>query len=180
MAPLYRWRALIGMLVVASLLVAGTAAGERKEGDDVLVAGEHKAIEIVLEEGEEVEVRVFVAVTDGPKIDVFWMSEEGYDDYQFDEDFNHYVDYSVVGSKNVDKTFLWDGEGTYFVVIDNTASETVPPADPEFSNATLHYVVTWGPPEEVMTARDYATYAVIAIVVVFAVLLAVRYVRLSR
>ncbi len=172
---MYLWRVLLATLVVASLLVAGTTAGERKEGDDVLVAGEHKAIEIVLEEGEEVEVRIFVAVTDGPLIDVFWMSEEGYDDYRFDEDFNHYVDYSVVASRNVDKTFLWDGEGKYYVVIDNTASETVPPADPEFSNATLHYVVTWGPPEEAMTARDYATYGVIALVVVFAVLLAIRY-----
>lgn len=171
---------LLALLVIASLLVAGVAAGERKEGDDVLVAGEHLAFSIELEEGEEVEVRIFVAVTDGPKIDVFWISEDGYKDYQFDEDFNHYVDYSVVGTRNVDTTFTWDGEGIYFVVIDNTASETVPPVDPEYSNATLHYVVTWHSVEEGATLRDYIVYTVVALVVVFAVLLTVRYVRRSR
>ncbi len=171
---------LLALLCVASLLLAGIAAGERKEGDDVLVAGEHLAFSIELGKGEQVEVRIFVAVTDGPKIDVFWMSEEGFEDYQFDEDFNHYVDYSVIGTRNVDTTFTWDGEGTFFVVIDNTASETVPPADPEFSNATLHYVITWKAAEEGMTLRDYAVYTVVALVVVFAVLLVIRYVRRSR
>ena len=169
--------ALLALLVVSSLLVAGSAVGEREEGDDVLVAGEHLALSIELEEGEEIEVRIFVAVTDGPKIDVFWMSAEGYDDYRYDQDFNHYVDYSVVNTRNVDKTFTWDGEGTYFVVIDNTASETVPPADPEFSNATLHYVVTWGPADEGLKVRDYAVYATLVIVVVFVSLLVVRYLR---
>jgi len=144
------------------------------------VADEHLAFDIPVERGEVIQVRIFVAVTDGPKIDVFWMSEEGYDDYRFEVDFNHYVDYSVVGVKNVDKTFTWDGEGTYFVVLDNTASETPPPVDPEFSNATLHYVITWGPAEDEMGLRDYAAYTVVAVVVVFAVLLAARYLGRSR
>jgi hypothetical protein len=171
---------LMALLCVASLLLAGNVAGERKEGDDVLVAGEHLAFSIEVGEGEEVEVRIFVAVTDGPKIDVFWMSEEGYDDYQYDQDFNHYVDYSVISTRNVDTTFTWDDEGTYFAVIDNTASETVPPADPELSNATLHYVITWHQAEEGWTLRDYAAYTVVALVVVFAVFLGARYLRQRR
>ena len=170
----------MAILVVASVLLAGTASAGREEGDDVLVAGEHMALPIELEEGEKVEVRIFVAVTDGPPIDVFWMSQEGYDDYRYSEAFNHYVDYSVIGTRNVDRTFDWDGEGTYFVVVDNTASETTPPADPDMANASFRYVVTWGPPEDGTRLRDYATYSVIGVVAVFAVLLVVRYATRSR
>ncbi len=159
--------------------MAGSSAAERKEGEEVLVQGEHLAIQIELEKGEEVEVRIFIAVTDGPLIDVFWMTEAGYDNYQFDQDFDHYVDYSIIGTREADKTFKWDGEGTYFVVLDNTASETVPPADPEFANATVHYVVTWGPVEG-SSFRDYVVYAIIAIIVLFGVALVLRYVSLRR
>ncbi|UCC93436.1 MAG: hypothetical protein JSW25_01865 [Thermoplasmata archaeon] len=173
-------RTLIALSLVAVLLVAGSSTAERQEGDEVLVADEHKAISITLERGEVVEVRIFVAVTDGPKIDVFWMTEAAYENYQFGTEFDHYVDYSVIGSRNVDTTFEWDGEGTYFVIIDNTARETVPPADPEFSNATLHYVVQWGPVEGGTQARDVFVYSIVGIVAVFVVILAVRYVRRGR
>jgi hypothetical protein len=165
------------MLLVAVLLLAGSSAGERKEGDEVLVADEHLAIPISLEKGEDLEIRIFVAVTDGPKIDVFWMTEEAYEEYQFGDEFDHYVDYSVIGSRSVDTTFEWDGEGTYFVIIDNTARETVPPADPDFSNATLHYVVTWGPADQGTRARDWAVYTIVVVMTVFVVYLAQRYLR---
>lgn len=169
----------LAMLLATVIVVAGTASGEREEGDDVLVQGEHLAVAIELAEGEEVEIRIFVVVSDGPLIDVFWMSEEGYEDYQYDQDFDHYVDYTIVGTKETDKTFTWDGEGVYFVVFDNTASETVPPADPAFANATIRYVVTWGPVEG-LTSRDYAVYSIIAIAALFVVFLAIRYAMLRR
>jgi hypothetical protein len=165
---------------VAILLSAGATSAEREEGDRVLVADEHLAISITLEKGEELEVRIFVAVTDGPKIDVFWMTEEAYDDYLTADDFDHYVDYSVIGSRNVDTTFTWDGEGTYFAVVDNTARETVPPADPEFSNATIHYVLTWEPTEEGTRPRDLAVYTIIGLMVVFVAFLAIRYMRRGK
>jgi len=168
------WRYPVALLLVSVILIAGSAVGERKEGDKVLVAGEHLAIPIEVKEGEYIEVRIFVAVTDGPKIDVFWMTEQAYDDYQFDRDFDHYVKYSVIGTRQMDKTFSWDGEGTYFVVIDNTASQTPPPADPEYSNATLRYVVTWGPAEE-SSFRDNVVYTIAAIMAVFSAFLVLRY-----
>lgn len=162
------------MLLVAAIVSAASATAERKEGDEVLVTGEHLAIQIDLKKGEEVEVRIFVAVTDGPEIDVFLMTEEAYEDYRYKEEFDHYADYSVIATKNVDKRFDWDGEGSYFVVIDNTISETPPPLDPDLSNATLHYVVTWGPAEEGTTFREWVVYFILATAAVFVVILVVK------
>ena len=173
------WRALWVLVLVTMVIVAGTAVAERKEGDRTLVAEEHMAIPIELAKGEEIEVRIFVAVTDGPKIDVFWMTAKAYDDYLTDPDFDHYVDYSIIGTRNVDKRFSWDGEGTFYVVIDNTASQTPPPADPEFSNATLTYVITWEAAEET-SFRDYVVYAILAVMVVFTLFLLQRYMRRDK
>lgn len=167
------------LLIAVVIVTAGTVTAGREEGDDVLGQGEHLAIPVTVRGDEEVEVRIFIVVSDGPLLDVFWMTEQGYDDYRYDQDFDHYVDYSIISTREVDKTFKWDGEGTYYVVIDNTASETVPPADPEFANATVHYVVTWGPVEE-SAFRDYVVMAILAVIVVFGVVLVIRYVPLHR
>jgi hypothetical protein len=167
---------LAALLLVACLLLASPASAGREEGDEVLVAAEHMAIAIELERGEKIEVRVYMAVLDGPKIDVFWMTDEAYGDYAGDREFDTYVNYNVIGTRNVDKTFEWDGEGTYFLVFDNTFSETPPPADPEYSNATIHYVVTWEEVEYDTTLRDFAVYTAIGIIAVFAAFLVIRYV----
>lgn len=162
------------MLLVAFVVLAGSATAGREEGDEILVRDEHIAIQIVLEEGEEIEVRIFVAVTDGPEIDVFFMTEEAYDDYLTEDDFDHFADYSVIATKNVDTRFDWDGDGTYFVVIDNTISETEPPMDPEVSIATLRYVVTWGPADEGTTFREWVVYIILVAAAVFLVILVVK------
>ena len=170
----YWHRYLVAMLLVSVIVIAGSSSGKRMEGDDVLVAGEHLAFPIELEKGEYLEIRIFVAVTDGPKIDVFWMTEDAYEDYQFDQNFSHYVKYTTIGEREVDNTFNWDGEGTFFVVIDNTASQTVPPADPEFSNATLRYVITWGPADEPQF-RNYVVYTIAAAMAIFVGYLVFRF-----
>jgi hypothetical protein len=170
----------MALLLAACLLSAGQASAGREEGDEVLVAAEHLAIAIELDRGEKIEVRVYMAVVDGPKIDVFWMTEEAYGDYTGDREFDTFVDYNVIGTRNVDRTFEWDGEGRYFLVFDNTFSETPPPADPEYSNATIHYVVTWDTVEYDTSLRDVAVYTAVGIMVVFAVFLAIRYLRRPR
>jgi len=162
------------MLLVAFVVLAGSAIAGREEGDKVLVREEHIAIQIDLEGGEEIEVRIFVAVTDGPKIDVFFMTDEAYEDYLTEEDFDHFADYSIIATKNVDTRFDWDGDGTYFVVIDNTISETEPPMDPDFSSATLRYVVTWGPAEEGTTFREWVVYIILVAAAAFLVILVAK------
>jgi hypothetical protein len=174
------WKALSAIVLVAVVLLAGSATAGRKEGDEVLVMGEHIAISIDLEKGEVIEIRIFLVVTDGPQIDVFIMTEKAYEDYITEADFDHFVDYSVIATKNVDKTFEWDGEGTYFVVFDNTISETPPPMDPEFANATLRYVVTWGPPDEGVAFREWIVYIILAAAAVFVAILAVKWIRTPR
>ena len=168
------WRTLSVLILVTMVIVGGTAVAERREGNDTLVADEHLAIPIELAKGEEIDVRIFVAVTDGPKIDVFWMTAKAYDEYRNDDDFDHYVDYSIIGTKKVDKRFTWDGEGTFYVVLDNTASQTPPPVDPEFSNATLTYVITWEATEGT-SFRDYVVYSIVAVMILFTLFLLLRY-----
>lgn len=173
------WRTLSVLILVTMVIVSGTAVAERREGNETLVADEHLAIPIELAKGEEIEIRIFVAVTDGPKIDVFWMTAKAYDEYQNDDEFDHFVDYSIIGTKSVDERFSWDGEGTFFVVLDNTASQTPPPVDPEFSNATLTYVITWKATEE-SSFRDYVVYAIVSVMISFTLFLLYRYMRRNK
>jgi len=173
------WRALSVLILVTMVIVGSTAVAERREGNDTLVADEHLAIPIELAKGEEIEIRIFVVVTDGPKIDVFWMTAKAYDEYKNDDEFNLFGDYSIIGTKSVDKRFSWDGEGTFFVVLDNTARETPPPVDPEFSNATLKYIITWEATEET-SFRDYVVYAIVSLMISFTLFLLFRYMNRNK
>lgn len=175
-----RYGPLVVLCLCALLLVAGTAGGGRQEDTTVIEVDGHVDVVIHNPDGGDIEVRVFLAVTDGPEIDVFLMAADMYADYANESDFDYYKDYSFIGVKNLDETYVWDEEGTYHLVLDNTAYATPPPVDPEFQNATVTYVVTWSPAEEGIGLRDATIYLLVAVMVVFAVVLVVRWVRAGR
>ncbi len=170
----------VAVLLLALLLLAGAAGGGRDEGTTVIEVDDHVDVVIRNPDGGDIDVRVFVAVTDGPSIDVFLMAEDMYADYVNESDFDYFKDYSFIGVKNLDRTYLWDEEGTYHVVLDNTAYATPPPVDPEYQNATVTYVVTWSPTDEGVGLRNATIYLILVVMVVFAVVLVVRYWRAGR
>jgi hypothetical protein len=174
-------RAWIPVLAVVLLLVlAGAANAKKEEGTKTVEAGDHIAIEIEKSGDEDLDVRYFIAVTAGPAIDVFFMDEESYADYLNETDFDYYPEYSTLDVTNVDKAFVWDELGVYYVVIDNTDSGTLLPEPPEEQNATLRYIVTWNEVEKVYWLRDFALMLVVVCLVFFGLVIVYLFMERSK
>ena len=137
--------AVVVVLAVVALLLATGPAGA---GTVVVAVGDHLDIALDINGSGDYDVRYFVAVSDGPAIDVFMMNQDFYDAYLEEESFDYFVDYSTLDTRSVDRTFVWDDKGTFHIVIDNTVSGTPPPVDPELGNATVVYAVLWSPVED--------------------------------
>jgi hypothetical protein len=170
-----RWTILVMVLLMLSV-TATQAEAHREEDTTTLSLGEHLAVLVENPGDGDIDVRYFVVVTEGPPVDVFFMNEEAYDDYENAEEFSYYSDYSVLNSSKVDEAFVWDGEGDYFVVIDFTSSGTEPPIEPDQQTVTVTYVITWDHIEKT-DVRTLAIYVIIGLAAVFAVFLAFRYLR---
>lgn len=178
-----RGAACISIVTVMALLLATLTAGGAgdERGTEMLQVGEHLAVRIDNEDGGDIEVRYFVAVVnEGPTIDVFFMDDEAYDLYESGGEGNYYLDYSVLNVRDVDKTFVWDEKGVFYVVVDNTMSGTPPPADPEAQNATIAYVVTWDPVDQGDWLRSTFVALIVLFVAIFAAVLAVTVLRRPR
>ncbi len=163
------------LAVVALLLTTGPAgAGEERATVGVAV-GDHVDIAIEINGSGDYDVRYFVAVSDGPAIDVFMMNPEFYNAYLNEESFDYFVDYSTLNTRSVDRTFVWDEKGTSHIVIDNTVSGTPPPVDPEIGNATVVYAVLWSPVEDADWPAVWS-FVLVGIVLAGLGLVALRYI----
>jgi len=158
---------LMALVMVLVLVLAGTAIAKREEGTKTVEMGDHIAIEIENSGDGDLEVRLFVVVTDGPAIDVFFMDETMYGNYSDETEFDYFINYSILETTSVDKTFVWDELGIFYVVIDNTLSGTMPPQLPEEQNATVRYVVTWEEVDTEYWLRDFALMLVLICMVFF-------------
>ena len=162
---------MLALAMVLVLVLAGAANAKKEEGNETIEVGDHISIEIENSGDGDIDVRYFIAVTDGPAIDVFFMDEESYTNYVNEEDFDYFVEYSTLETTYVDKTFVWDELGVFYVVIDNTASGTLPPEPPEEQNATLRYIVTWEDVEKSYWLRDFALMLMVVCLVFFGLVL---------
>ena len=158
---------MLALAMVLVLVLAGASNAKKEEGTETVEVGDHIAIEIENSGDEDIDVRYFVVVTEGPAIDVFFMDEESYAEYVDEGDFDYYPEYSVLDSSFVDKTFLWDEKGDFDVVIHNRLSGTLPPEPPEEQNATLRYIVTWEEAEKDYWLRDFALLLMVVCLVSF-------------
>ncbi len=161
----------LALAMVLVLVLAGAANATKEEGNETLEVGDHIAIEVENSGDGDIDVRYFVAVTEGPAIDIFFMDEESYTAYVNEADFDYFVEYSTLDTTFVDKTFVWDELGVFYVVIDNTASGTLPPEPPEERNATLRYIVTWEEAEKIYWLRDFALMLMVVCLVFFGLVL---------
>ena len=161
----------LALAMVLVLVLAAAANAKKEEGNETLEVGDHIAIEVENPGDGDIDVRYFVAVTECPSIYVFFMDEESYTAYVNEGDFDYFVEYSTLDTTFVDKTFVWDELGVYYVVIDNTASGTLPPEPPEERNATLRYIVTWEGVENIYWLRDFALMLIVGCLVFFGLVL---------
>jgi len=166
--------------MVLILVLAGASNAKKEEGDEVLEAGDHIAVGMENSGEGDLDVRYFIVVTDGPSVDVFFMDEESYANYLNETDFDYYPEYSVLDTTYVDKSFVWDEQGVYYVVIDNTDSGTLLPEPPAEQNATLRYIVTWDKIEPVYWLRDFALMLVVVCMVFFGLIIVYLLVERSK
>lgn len=159
------------------LLVAGPTGAGREDDTKVIEEGDHVDILIDNPGDGDLDVRYYVVVSDGPSIDVFWLNEEEYYNYIDEGPFEYYQEYSVLDTKNVDKSFVWDEKGKFYLVIDNTHVGTEPPDN---ESATVRYVVNWNPVEESDWLRSTGFFFIALFLVMFAVILIVTILRRKK
>ena len=169
------WVMALAMVLV--LVLAGATTANKEEGTETVEVGDHIAIEIENSYDGDLEVRIFIVVTDGLAIDVFFMDETMYRKYSEETEFDYFINYSVLDTTSVDKTFVWDELGIFYLVIDNTLSGTLPPQLPEEQNATLRYVVTWEEVDKDYWLRNFALMLVLVCMVIFGLVIAYQLVK---
>ena len=170
---------LVSVVAVAFLLVllvAGPTGAGREDDTKVIEAGDHLDILIDNSGDGDLDVRYYVVVSEGPAIDVLWLSEVEYDKYVAEEVFELYQDYSVLNTSNVDKSFLWDENGKFYLVIDNTDQGTMPNDE----SATVRYVVNWTPVEESDWLRSTGLFLIAFFLTLFAVIIIITWIRGRR
>ena len=170
----------LALAMVLVLVLAGAANAKKEEGTETVGVGDHIAIEIENSGDGDLDVRYFIAVTEGPAIDIFFMDEESYAEYLNEDDFDYYPEYSTLDTTFVDKTFVWDEQGVYYVVIDNTLSGTLPPEPPEEQNATLRYIVTWEEVEKNYWLRDFGLLLIVVCLVFFGLVIVYLFMERSK
>jgi hypothetical protein len=167
-------RSTVVSVLLLLLLVAGATGAWREDDTRVIEAGDHVDILVENPGSGDMDVRYYVVVSEGPAIDVFWLDEDNHAKYVGEEAFEHYQDYSTIETTNVDKSFVWDENGRFYLVLDNTLSGTEPPDD---EAATVRYVVNWSPVEESDWLRSTGFLFIAVFLMIFAAILIVTLLR---
>ena len=128
---LYLAAALIALLLVAVPVQAGEESGEKTLG-----WLDHFAVEINNTDGDRLRISYDVEVTDGVNVNIYFMDEEGYDDFVAFQNFSYFELYSVKDTDGAEKEWTWTKEGTFYVVIENAGWQS-------FDITTFDYDVEW-------------------------------------
>ena len=125
------------MLILAILLLAVPAQAEKSEGTETLEWGDHIDIRIDFDAGDIHKIKYEVKVIEGAPVNIFFLTSTGYNQYTspLAWEFSYYVNESSLNTKNVEKDFTWDDQGTYYIVIENTHYT--------LRNSTVEYTVSW-------------------------------------
>lgn len=128
---LYLATVLIALLLVAVPVQAGEESGEK-----TLSWLDHLAVEINNTDGDQLRISYDVEVTEGVNVNIYFMDEEGYDDFVSFQNFSYYELYSVKDTDDAEKEWTWTKEGTFYVVIENAGWQS-------FDITTFDYEVEW-------------------------------------
>lgn len=163
---------LLALALLSVLLLAGTtSAGKEKGTDEVLSWGDFIGIRIdTMERSTEVEYDV--TVTEGARVSVYYVPEEGWDEYNDDESltFKYVPTWSVLDTRSAKKSFTETDGGAWYVIIENTDMEA------PGLNSTVTYEVTW----KETSLGDYMFGAGVCIIVIIVVIIVAFFVRRVR
>ncbi len=143
----------VALLLVAVPVQAGEASGE----ETLDLIDYHIDIEIDNTDGDSLSSAYDVEVTEGVAVNVYFVDQQGYEDYIALINFSYFVSYSVLNTKDADKEWTWNDEGIFYVIIDTTALSST-------DNSTVKYKVTWGPAAWWLLGLSFLTCMIILLV----------------
>jgi hypothetical protein len=163
---------LLALALLGVVLLAGTvSAGKEKGTDEVLEWGDFIGIRIdTMERSTEVEYDV--TVTEGARVSVYYVPEEGWEEYNDVESmtFKYVPTWSVQDTRSARKSFTETDGGAWYVIIENAD------LDAPGVNSTVSYEVTW----KETSLGDYMVGLGLCLVVIVVVIIAALYARKVR
>jgi hypothetical protein len=128
--------------VILIVSVPGLAGAETESGTETLERGEFLAVEVDFTEGKSCRVSFSLSVSEGPAIDVYFVTQEHFAAYERDVNFQYIIPLSPQGTRDIEMSEITRVNDVYFLVFDNTDWGTSPPADPTSARVTFDYEVT--------------------------------------
>lgn len=128
-------RIAVALALATSMLFAGHALAGSDEGTKELRAGDYVSVHIDNSDGDALEITVFIKVKEGANINAYFLDEDNYNSYREGGDFEAWEDYSEEDTDEVDETFVFATEGSFYLVFDTTATGN--------ETTTAEYEVTW-------------------------------------
>ncbi len=128
-------RIAVALALAMTMFLASYALAGSDEGTKELRAGDHVSVHIDNSDGDALEITVFIEVTEGANINAYFLDEDNYNSYKEGGSFEPWEDYSEEDTDEVDETFVFASEGSFYVVFDTTASGN--------ETTTAEYEVTW-------------------------------------
>ena len=127
-------------LCVALLLLAVPVQAGEASGEETLDWLDYIDVTIDNTDGDSLSIAYDVEVTEGVAVNVYFVDQEGYDDYvdPLVVNFSYYVSYSVLNTKDAEKDWTWNDEGNFYVIIENAGVSSM-------DTSTVKYEVTWDP-----------------------------------
>ena len=108
-------------LCVALLLVAMPVQAGKASGVEILdLIDPYIDFKIDNTEGGIITIEYYVEVTDGLAVNVYFVDQDGYDDFidPQEANFTYYVSYSVQDTKDAKKDWTWNEAGDFYVIIE--------------------------------------------------------------
>ncbi len=127
-----RAKFVLAVVMVAVLLIPGAALAGKEEGTKTLEVGEHAYLEMENVDGSFLRVRYTVEVVDGANVNVYFMDEDAFEDYEAGRDFDYFEVYSEKDTDAYEARFVVDKEGKYYLVAETTATAANETSDVEF------------------------------------------------
>ncbi|NOQ53024.1 MAG: hypothetical protein GQ558_00295 [Thermoplasmata archaeon] len=148
-------------LCVAMLLVAVPVQAGEASGEETLDWLDYIDVTIDNNDGDSLSITYDVEVTEGVAVNVYFVDQQGYDDYvdPLIANFSYFVSYSVLNTKDAEQDWTWNDKGDFYVIIENAGDSSV-------NTSTVKYKVTWGPAAWWLLGLSFLTCMIIILVAV--------------
>ena len=127
---------ILAAVLLALLLVAVPVQAEEESGQETIYWLEHHAVEIDNTDGKQMKISYDVQVTSGVNVNIYFMDEDGYDDFTSFQNFTYFQSQSRKDTDGANVEWTWNKEGTFYVVIENAGWQSI-------DETTFDYEVTW-------------------------------------